>query len=109
MGPGRAGPDVRWAGDFRAFVEALFELERELLLDLLGEDPRVRVDVREAIEVSVPSQTINPQQSHASRVSQIPVSVVLMTAFDPNHNRHDHGATSMGGSHPFANNLAGLL
>ena len=69
----------------------------------------MRVDVREAIEVSVPSQTVNPQQSHASRVSQIHDSEVLMTAFDPNHDRHDHGATPVGGTHPFANNLAGLL
>ena len=85
------------------------ELERGLLLDLLGEDPRVRVDVREAIGMSVPSQTINPQQSHAPRVSQNRVSVLLMTAFDPHDNGHNHGATPMGGTHPFADNLAGLL
>gem|GEM_PF-1271050 len=44
-------------------------MERGLLVDLLGEDPRVRVDMREAIEVSVPSDTGNPLQSHATRVS----------------------------------------
>jgi len=71
MGPGRAGPDFRRAVTFRDLVDALFELERDRLVDVLGEDPRVRVDMREAIDVSVPSDTGNPLQSHATRVSHI--------------------------------------
>jgi hypothetical protein len=70
-GPGRAGPDFRLAGAFLALVGALFALVRELLFDLLGEDPRVRVDVREAIVVSVPTYWANSLQSLTPRVSQV--------------------------------------
>ena len=64
-GPAFTGLDLPRAGALR------FTLRFGVLFVLLGEDPRVRVDVREAIVGSVPNQRAIPLQSHASRVSHI--------------------------------------
>ena len=63
-GPGLAGLEFLPRGRAGVFFFGL-------LFALLGEDPRVRVDVREAMGTSVPTVEANSLQSHTSRVSQI--------------------------------------
>ena len=75
---------------------------RDTVLDLLdravpGEDPRDFVDVRDAIEVRLPTQGAKSQQSHAPRVSHL------------NDDRNDHGLAPVGRGHPLPHHLARLL
>ena len=101
-GPGLVGPDF-------LRLERAGVLRLGLLFALLREDPRVRVDVREAIGRSVPTAQANSLQSHTPRVSQILTYGGLVSSFDPDHNRNDHGAATVGGSDPFTHNFARFL
>lgn len=111
-GPGRVGRLGAFAWELTRFAEVLFgdfleadnsELpDLDTVLDLLdravpGEDPRDFVDVRDAMEVRLPTKWTKSQQSHVSRVSHL------------NDDRNDHGLAPVGRGHPLSHHLARLL